>query len=280
MKIVKNIPIKGKHKKPILTDLFYLEDNHPKQVVIFCHGYKGYKDWGAWNLVAEQFADQNIFFIKMNFSHNGGTIEQPIDFPDLEAFGNNNFIIELDDLNSAIDSISQNNDIKNEIDLQNITLIGHSRGGGIAVIKASEDSRITKVITWAGVSDFASRFPHGQPLKEWENNGVAYVTNARTNQQMPHYIQFYTAFKENEDRLNIKNAVERLRIPYLIIHGSNDETVSLQEAENLYSWNSKNKLQIIENANHTFDSKQPWESPNLPEYLEIATKKTIDFIFS
>ena len=86
----------------------------------------------------------------------------------MPIIGNNNFILELDDLNSVIDSISQNNDIKNEIDLQNITLIGHSRGGGIAVIKASEDSRITKVITWAGVSDFASRFPQGQPLKEWE----------------------------------------------------------------------------------------------------------------
>ena len=65
MKIVKNIVVKGIHQKPILTDLFYLENNKPKDIVIFCHGYKGYKDWGAWNLVAKKFAKQNIFFIKV-----------------------------------------------------------------------------------------------------------------------------------------------------------------------------------------------------------------------
>jgi len=87
MNITKNIQIKGKHKKPILTDIFYNKTGKPKPIVIFAHGYKGFKDWGCWNLIAEQFAKQNFFFIKFNFSHNGGTIEQPIDFPDLEAFG-------------------------------------------------------------------------------------------------------------------------------------------------------------------------------------------------
>ena len=139
MKIVKNIVVKGIHQKPILTDLFYLENSKPKNIVIFCHGYKGYKDWGAWNLVAEKFAKQNIFFVKMNFSHNGGTVKQPIDFPDLKAFGNNNFIIELDDLKTVIDWVLNNSSFKKEINVQNISLVGHSRGGGIVVIKAVED---------------------------------------------------------------------------------------------------------------------------------------------
>ena len=88
MKILKNIIVEGKHQKPIVTDVFYQENLNPKKVVIFCHGYKGFKDWGAWNLMAETFANAGFFFIKFNFSHNGGTVEQPIDFPDLEAFGN------------------------------------------------------------------------------------------------------------------------------------------------------------------------------------------------
>jgi pimeloyl-ACP methyl ester carboxylesterase len=280
MKIVKNIPVEGKHQKPILTDLFYVENNEPKNIVIFCHGYKGYKDWGAWNLVAEKCAGKNIFFVKINFSHNGGTPEQPIDFPDLEAFGRNNFIIELDDLDSVLDWLFQNNTIKNEINLQSISLIGHSRGGGIVVLKASEDKRITKVITWAGVSDFGSRFPNGDQLKVWKENGISFITNARTKQQMPHYYQFYTSFKENESRLHIKSAVEKLNIPYLIIHGSNDETVPVQEAKNIYSWNPNNKLQIIEHANHSFDSKQPWDNNSLPVHLDLITKKTIEFVIS
>lgn len=278
MKVKKNIIINGKHKKPILTDLFYEENNKPKQIVIFCHGYKGYKDWGAWNLVAQELAKQDIFFVKINFSHNGGTKEQPIDFPDLEAFGNNNFTKELDDLDSVLDWILYTNSIQNEIDPDQITLIGHSRGGGIVLVKASEDSRITKVSTWAGVSDFGSRFPDGDQLNTWKENNVAYITNARTNQQMPHYFQFYLNFKENETRLHIKSAVNKLNIPYLVVHGANDETVLVKEAKDLFSWNSKNLIHIIENANHTFGSKQPWESEILPLDLEEAVMQTIDFL--
>lgn len=280
MKITKNIPVQGKHQKPVLTDLFYLENEQPKNIVIFCHGYKGYKDWGAWNLVAEAFANKNIFFVKMSFSHSGGTIEQPIDFPDLEAFGNNNFIKELDDIESVLNWLTHSQTIQQEINLNKITLVGHSRGGGTVLIKASENKHITNVISWAGVSDFGSRFPNGEELNSWKENGVAFIKNARTNQQMPHYFQFYTNFKENENRLHIKTAVEKLKIPYLIIHGTADETVLLQEAKKLNSWNTKNKLQLIENANHSFGSIQPWEEKYLPTDLKEVVQKTIQFIIS
>jgi len=278
MKVVKNIPIEGKHNKPILTDLIYKENNQSKQIVIFCHGYKGYKDWGAWNLVAENFAENNIFFVKMSFSHNGGTVDQPIDFSDLEAFGNNNFTIELDDIDTVINWVFKNPSIQNEIDPMRITLIGHSRGGGTVLIKASEDTRITKVITWAGISDFGSRFTNEEQINAWKKNGVVYIENGRTKQQMPHYFQFYLNYKENESRLSIQNVVKKLKIPYLIIHGSEDETVPLKEAKDLLSWNSNNQLVVVENANHSFGSKHPWESLSLPKDLESVVEKSIKFI--
>lgn len=280
MKIVKNIILKGESQKPVLIDLYYKKNQKSKNVIIFCHGYKGYKDWGAWDLVAEMFAKNNFLFIKMNFSHNGGTVQQPIDFPDLEAFGNNNFTKELADLETVINWISNNKELRHESNLNNISLIGHSRGGGTALIMASENNKISNIITWAGVSDFKSRFPSGEILQEWKSKGVFFIENARTKQKMPHYIQFYDNFKDNENRLNIKNAVNKLNIPYLIIHGSDDETVQLEEANSLHSWNADNHLFIIENANHTFNSHQPWDSILLPKNLEIAVQKTMEFIIT
>lgn len=277
MKTIKNIPISGRHQRPIVTDLFYTENNKPKPIVIFAHGYKGYKDWGCWNLVAQAFAKQDIFFVKFNFSHNGGTAENPIDFPDLEAFGQNNFIKELDDLQSVIDWVLTEESIKNEIDITNLTLIGHSRGGGIVTIKASEDSRITKVITWAGVSDYGSRFLTGEALESWKKNGVAYVENGRTKQQMPHYIQFYENFIEHKERLHIESAVKKLQIPQLIIHGTNDETVLISEAENLHSWNSASELYPIKDANHTFGTSHPWKGEVMPLYIKQVVDKSIAF---
>ncbi|MEW7289652.1 alpha/beta hydrolase family protein [Aquimarina sp. 2304DJ70-9] len=278
MTINKNIILKGRHQKPILTDVFYSKNQKRKPIVIFCHGYKGFKDWGAWDLVAEAFANAGFFFMKFNFSHNGGTAERPIDFPDLEAFGNNNFIKELDDLETVLDWITSSDfQFKDQIDSNKIVLIGHSRGGGIATIKAAEDSRITKLITWAGVSDYKNRFPIGEDFKTWKKDGVYFIENGRTKQQMPHYFQFYTSFIENEERLTISKAVKHVDIPHLIIHGTDDPTVNLKEAENLHQWNLESELFLIEGANHVFGAKHPWEDINLSEDLNAITQKSIEF---
>lgn len=280
MQIIKNINVRSsQHTKPIVTDTIYIKDNIKKPIVIFCHGYKGYKDWGAWNLAAKVFAKKTLFFVKFNFSHNGGTIDNPIDFPDLEAFGHNNFIKELNDLEDIIDWVITNPDFKNEIDIKNITLIGHSRGGGIVSIKASENKKITKLITWAGVSDFGARFPKGEQLEGWKKQGISYILNGRTHQQMPHMYQFYQNFKDNEERLTIKNAVSKLKIPHLIIHGENDEVVLPIEAKNLHSWNPKSELIFIDKMNHPLGSKQPWENSIMPFHLKEVVKKSIEFIF-
>jgi len=278
MKIIKNIRINGKHNKPILTDLFFKESNQLKPILIFCHGYKGFKDWGAWNLMAENFANAGFFFVKFNFSHNGGTAEQPIDFPDLEAFGNNNYSKELDDLGNVIDWVSENSDIKNEIDLNEIYLIGHSRGAGIVLLKSDEDSRAKKVISLAGVSDYKSRFPKNQKLQEWEEKKVYFVKNGRTHQEMPHFYQFFRDFEKNEKRLNIKKATQNLEIPLLIIHGNNDASVSINEAKNLHKWNSKSTFKIIENSNHVFGTSHPWDKERVSEELSEAIEIAIAFL--
>ncbi len=274
----KNISIAGIHQKPILIDVSYLEDGTQKPIVVFCHGYKGFKDWGAWDLVADAFVNAGFFFIKFNFSHNGGTTEQPIDFPDLEAFGNNNFIKELDDLDTVINWFTSSDfDFKNEVAITKITLIGHSRGGGIVTIKAAEDTRVTKLITWASVSDYKNRFPIGDAMKDWKNKGVMYVENGRTKQQMPHYIQFYTSFIEHEERLTISRATKTINIPHLIMHGTDDPTVNVQEGRDIHSWNPKSELFLIEGADHVFGAKHPWNHNQIPEHLKEITLKSIDF---
>jgi len=278
MKIVKNIILKGKHHKPILTDVFYIQNMNPKPIVIFAHGYKGYKDWGCWNLAAEIFAKHNFFFVKFNFSHNGGTVEQPIDFPDLEAFGQNNYTKELDDLQSVIDWVYTDESFKNQIDTSNITLIGHSRGGGIVTIKGAEDFRISRLVTWASVSDFGKRSSTIGNLEQWKKDGVKYILNGRTKQKMPHYYQFYEDFKANETRLNIESSVKNLEIPHLIFHGTADEAIAIQEAEKLHSWNSQSKLTLIEGANHTFGAVHPWKNNSLPSYLKKVVNKSIVFV--
>lgn len=279
MMINKNLLLPRKGKKTIAYDVFYKADNIPKPVVIFCHGYKGYKDWGAWNLVAERFAEERCFFLKFNFSHNGGTPKNPIDFPDLEAFAQNNFTKELDDLEDIINFISATDNFGNEINSNAISLIAHSRGAGIILIKASEEPRIKNVITWAGVSDFKERFQIGSSqFNDWKEKGITYIENSRTKQLMPHYFQFFQDFSANENRLTIKLAVQKLNIPLLVIQGSDDATVIEAEASLLHQWSLKSELEIIKNGDHSFGTIHPWKESELPKNLNKVVEKSIAFL--
>lgn len=277
--INKNLVLKRENNKPIVWDAFFNNNDNKKPLVIFCHGYKGFKDWGAWNLVAEAFMKANVFFVKFNFSHNGGTVEQPIDFPDLEAFAENNYSKELDDLDDMITFLSsKENEFLDQIDINNISLIGHSRGGGISILKTNEDQRIKKLITWASVSSFGKRSSTTGNLEQWKKDGVKYVLNGRTNQKMPHNFQFYLDFKANEQRLNIESAVKKITVPHLIIHAKDDPSVLYKEAINLNNWNPKSELLTIDNSNHVFDAKHPWKEKDMPNNLEKVVNRTIAFI--
>ncbi len=279
MILEKNFVLTREGNRPILYDVSYQPNQKTKPIIIFCHGYKGFKDWGAWKLVAKQFAEAGFFFLKFNFSHNGGTITQPIDFPDLEAFGQNNFSKEINDLEDILSLLRNNPDFINEVDLTNINLIAHSRGGGIVLIKAAEDPSINSVITWAGVCDFKARFQeNSETFLNWKKEGITYIENSRTKQQMPHQFQFYEDFIKNEKRFTIKRAVANLKIPQLIIHGSADTSVLLEEATCLHRWNPNSTLEIIEDANHVFGAKHPWELDKLPWDLFGTVKRSIAFI--
>lgn len=276
---IKNLVLIREKQKPIVWDAFFNPTGKPKPLVVFCHGYKGFKDWGSWNLVAEAFKNNNFFFVKFNFSHNGGTIENPIDFPDLDAFAENNYTKELDDLDALLNYLlSKKNPYSNNLDNTKITLIGHSRGGGIATIKTAEDYRVTSLITWASVCDLGSRTATIGDLKQWKKEGVKYVLNGRTKQQMPHNYQFYEDFKANKKRLNIEIATKKIKVPHLIIHGDSDTTISFNEAKSLHKWNPNSILIPIENTNHVFDSKHPWKEEFLPERLKEVVNKSIHFI--
>lgn len=278
MQIKKNIVLERKNQKPIVIDTFYSEESTRQPIVIFCHGYKGFKDWGAWDIMAKQIANAGFYFIKFNFSHNGGTVGQPIDFPDLDAFGNNNYTKELDDLGDVIDWSIERFKNNSAMDISKIYLIGHSRGGGITILKTAEDNRITKLITLASVCDFEKRTATIGDLEQWKKDGVKHVTNGRTKQQMPHFYQFYEDFIQNKERLNIKSACERIIVSQLIIHGDQDTSISVSEAKSIHSWNPKSKLQIIKNANHVFNVKHPWNEETIPTEFQNVIRKSIQFL--
>jgi pimeloyl-ACP methyl ester carboxylesterase len=266
-----NIIIEGSANRPILIDITYKENKKYKKVVVFSHGFKGFKDWGAFNQIAKTFAQNDFVFVKFNFSHNGTTTADTMNFVDLKAFGNNNFCKELDDLGFVLDWVEEN-----FINVE-IYLFGHSRGGGITMLKTAEENRISKVVSWASPSDFTNRIPE-ERIAIWKEKGVAFIYNGRTKQNMPMYFQFYENSKAKKDRIDIKKAVVKMNIPQLIVHGSDDPTVKLEEAENLKKWNPDAQLHIIKGADHVLGAFHPYDLQEFPAYLREAIDETMAFL--
>ena len=62
MKCIINHTIPGPNERPIDYDLFYDPILQNAPIIIFCHGYKGFKDWGAWSLMGNAFVSKGFTF--------------------------------------------------------------------------------------------------------------------------------------------------------------------------------------------------------------------------
>lgn len=280
MVIEKGIEIMGSNGRPMSTDVIYQNDQIPKTIVLYLHGFNGFKDWGNFDLIAQKFALAGYFFCKFNFSHNGTTPQHPEEFVDLEAYGQNTYSKEIADTHYVIDWFKkESNPFKAEINPQKIVLLGHSRGGGIALISAWQRPEVKGVVTWASVCE--CKTPWGnwteESIKIWKESGVAYYENKRTSQKMPLFYSLYEDYQNHKSELNIEQACSQLDKPYLICHGTKDEAVPWQAAESLHQWSKKSTLFLSE-TDHVFGRKHPNLENSIPAACNQMIEKSIQFL--
>jgi len=270
MKLANSV-YQGSNGRSSLIDL-EIPENFNGELILFVHGFMGFKDWGAWHLVQQFFTEKGYGFCKFNLSHNGGTTENGIDFTDEEAFGNNRYSYELFDIECALKWV-----MSKVSGLSHIRLIGHSRGGGAVILAGhtfASSYPISSLHTWAAISDIGMRFPSGTELNQWEKTGVRHVKNGRTHQDLPQYFSLYEDFKQHERELNIQKAIQNLSIPITIHHGGQDTSVPITEGESLARW-ANVELHVIPSADHVFGASHPWTSSNLPKELAVLCEQTL-----
>ena len=64
-KSIINASYVGSESRKSLIDLSIPQINNGK-LIVFIHGYMGYKDWGCWNLVEKYFNKLGYSFCKFN----------------------------------------------------------------------------------------------------------------------------------------------------------------------------------------------------------------------
>ena len=218
--------------------------------------------------------------MKFNFSHNGTTPEHPEEFTDLEAFGNNNYSKELEDLRLVIDWIcDSSNKFSRSMDVNHLTLLGHSMGGGITILQVAKDKRVKKIITWASINECKTPWGNwpAEKMQEWKETGVQYYTNTRTKQQMPLRYQLYEDYVNNKEMLDIEKAIKSISIPILLCHGTLDSSVPIASALKLQSWQPSAQLFTVQ-SDHVFERSHPWVSDELPPAMESVVNASLKFL--
>jgi uncharacterized protein len=279
MEFIKNIHLKSqRYKKEFLADIIFEKNNKKKPVVVFSHGFKSFKDWGTFNLLAEYFAVKGLIFIKFNFPFSGTTLDNPMQITDIDSFRKNNYKIELDNLKEMVDwVVSQKTIPEEEIDKSEIYLMGHSRGGDISILEAATDPRVKKVVSWSAFADMDEIMNECEPEK-WEKDGVRFTPDRLTGQPLPMDYSIYSEYLKYKDLLNIRQAVTNIKIPLMVVHGTEDETIAFEDGLKMKEWNTKIELSILPLVNHIYGGHHPYEQIKLPYDTRVAANESIEFM--
>lgn len=165
-----------------------------------------------------------------------------------------------------------------------IVVIGHSEGSLIGMLAATNAD---KFISLAGAGQSADKILKEQlaaqpkAVQEMSFPIIDSLKNGKKVDNVPPMLQ--ALFRPTVQPYMIswfkydpQNEIQKLRIPTLILQGTNDIQVSLEEAKRLSTANPKSEMVLIENMNHIFRVVQGDRQANMATYakadLPIADK--------
>lgn len=242
---------------PILVDVRTSDRTTPRPAVLVVHGFKGFKDWGMFPHLAERIARSGFTTVSFNLSGSG--VDNDGNFSLDQRFAHNTWSIELADIERVMNALSHG-----DLDLaptSRFGIVGHSLGGGAAILLAARDQRIKAMATWAAVST-PNRWV--AQVDEWRTAGQLDIVNSRTGQVLPMYVDRLEDIEANVDTLDILAAAKRITIPWLLLHGTGDSSVPVEEGEALAAAAVHHSVRAMffDGANHTFGAVHPYAGMN------------------
>ena len=244
-------------------------DETSRPVAVLVHGFKGFMDWGFFPHLSRRLAAAGFVVVSMNTS-GSGIGDDPMVMDDEDAFFNDSYSRQLEDMAMVRTFAKGLAGVDPDLEV----LVGHSRGGGMAVISAAEEAPAA-LVTWAAICD-ADRFDEAMKAR-WREQGYLPVPNARTGQVHRMGLAGLEDFERNLERLDIAAAAGRLEAPFLAVHGLDDATVPYGAAVTLSERAPRGEALLIEGADHGFGASHPLGAPESIQTLEVAVDSTVTF---
>ena len=237
-----------------------------RALVIVVHGFKGFKDWGFFPWLADSLCRERAAVCRFNMSRSG-IGENPDTFERLDLFADDTYSAQIDDLLDVVLWCQA------RVDLPTF-LLGHSRGGGIALLAADQVDHLSGVALWNPIAR-ADRWDEATK-HQWRRDGFQDVINARTKQVMRMSTRMLDDYDQHRERLDILGAAVRLDVPLLVVSGARDESVPPGESREIAAYSRDAALVSIATATHTFNAIHPLV--DVPPELSLAAAVTARFV--
>jgi uncharacterized protein len=257
---------------PIVGDLRYLDAKTKLPIVIICHSFMAFKNWGFFPYLGERIAAAGFATFAFNFSFNG-VQDSENRITDFGKFEQNTFTRELKDCESVIAAIGRGELNAEIIDLSKIIFLGHSRGGGIATVAASRHPEIKALISLASIATF-DRWTERQK-RNWRERRFLPLAKETLASPLRLGIGLLDDIEWNREEISITRAASNITQPWLILHGKMDVTVPYREAEQLFAAvnNPAAELVLLDKVGHMFHASTIVEDnyATLNHILDLVT---------
>jgi len=226
-------------------------------VVVGIHGFKGFRRWGFWPAIGTSLNAAGFSLVSFDMSHNG-VGAGGLDFDEPDRFEANTWAREEEDLGVVLAALRAGRlPEPRRVDPSRLALLGHSRGGGLAVVRAAGDADVRAVVTLAPVASIL-RFDDAT-LARARRDGFIPIVNTRTHETLRFGAAAVAELTSRVDLHDIaKSHASRLAVPLLVVHGESDSAVDPREGRALAAGAQRGTFVGIAGADHVLGCRHPW----------------------
>jgi len=222
---------------------FHVGSEHNYHLLIIGHGVTGDMDHPHLLKLAEEVSKQGMSVLRFSFSgngHSGGQFEQC------------RISKEIQDLQCILSAVIASG--------WRPIYAGHNMGGAVGALTAAVDPRIELLISLAGMVE-TEKFCRNEFGMIIPGKG-----NMWNNAQCPLSQEFVN------EMLQIKSVLPRasgIQIPWLLIHGTNDDVVPISDSQSLIlNFEKTRELVEIDGADHVFSGTA----------INVVTDSVVDWL--
>ena len=234
--------IKNRHGEQ-LDYTFHEGEKGSKNIVVLGHGVTGNKDRPFVVALGEGLAAVGIPALRFSFSGNGTSEGN---------FTDSTISKEVEDLGAVLDHLKG----------YTVCYVGHSMGGAVGVLRASEDDRIQLLVSLAGMV-------HTKAFAQREFGDVTPDEGFMWDEPDCPLSQ---AYMDDLTQINtVLNLSPQITAPWLLVHGDEDDVVPIEDSRDILAKaNDQTQLIRLQSANHVFSDES---TPVMVERV-IAWAKT------